>query len=266
MLVLAPNPSNPNPQTPPTASQVPHKYCSYPPPPPPPRPHHLVTPTQTSKRLFTPVPPRHPPTPRHVTPTKTCCAAAGWFKRDFPGGLLPSLRTSPLRTAPITADSSTADFSITDFSTADSTHRLRGFDQEAAAVLMARIASYKTQSEEAFDILRWIDRCAARALSGGGMVRAGDSSLAVDPLSLAGCSSDSSRSLRTIERTIPPPSACRRPSPSTLSSCSTSVDLSFCRLGIPPHLSHQLRPTQEPHTHTRPPCSRALGRSIHSNI
>ena len=29
----------------------------------------------------------------------------------------------------------------------------RGFDQEAAAVLMARIAAHKTQTEEAFDIL-----------------------------------------------------------------------------------------------------------------
>jgi len=38
----------------------------------------------------------------------------------------------------------------------------RGFDQEAAAVLMARIASHKTQTEEAFDILRWIDRMLIR--------------------------------------------------------------------------------------------------------
>ena len=33
----------------------------------------------------------------------------------------------------------------------------RGFDQEAAAVLMARIASHKTQTEEARSLLRWID-------------------------------------------------------------------------------------------------------------
>ena len=38
----------------------------------------------------------------------------------------------------------------------------RGFDQEAAAVLMARIAAHKTQTEEAFDILRWIDRMLIR--------------------------------------------------------------------------------------------------------
>ena len=41
----------------------------------------------------------------------------------------------------------------------------RGFDQEAAAVLMARIASHKTQTEEAFDILRWIDRMLIRLVA-----------------------------------------------------------------------------------------------------
>jgi len=41
----------------------------------------------------------------------------------------------------------------------------RGFDQEAAAVLMARIASHKTLTEEAFDILRWIDRMLIRLVS-----------------------------------------------------------------------------------------------------
>ena len=37
-----------------------------------------------------------------------------------------------------------------------------GFDQEAAAVLMARMAVYKTENEEAFDILRWVDRMLIR--------------------------------------------------------------------------------------------------------
>ena len=41
----------------------------------------------------------------------------------------------------------------------------RGFDQEAAAVLMARLASHKTLTEEAFDILRWIDRMLIRLVS-----------------------------------------------------------------------------------------------------
>eukprot|EP00898_Chlorokybus_atmophyticus_P006829 jgi/Chlat1/7147/Chrsp57S06816 len=33
-----------------------------------------------------------------------------------------------------------------------------GFDQEAAAVLMARVATYKAEYEESFDVLRWLDR------------------------------------------------------------------------------------------------------------
>ncbi|CAM6090033.1 unnamed protein product [Calypogeia fissa] len=37
-----------------------------------------------------------------------------------------------------------------------------GFDQEAAAALMARLAVYKTKSEEVFDILRWLDRMLIR--------------------------------------------------------------------------------------------------------
>ena len=40
-----------------------------------------------------------------------------------------------------------------------------GFDQEAAAVLMARIAAHKTQTEEAFDILRRIDRMLIRLVA-----------------------------------------------------------------------------------------------------
>ena len=37
-----------------------------------------------------------------------------------------------------------------------------GFDQEASAVLMARLAVYRTENEEAFDILRWLDRLLIR--------------------------------------------------------------------------------------------------------
>jgi len=33
-----------------------------------------------------------------------------------------------------------------------------GFDQETAAVLMARYAVHKTISEEAMDVIRWLDR------------------------------------------------------------------------------------------------------------
>lgn len=41
----------------------------------------------------------------------------------------------------------------------------RGFDQEAAAVLMARLAVFKTASEYSFDILRWLDRMLIRLMS-----------------------------------------------------------------------------------------------------
>eukprot|EP00967_Tisochrysis_lutea_P094262 scaffold136938_cov19-Tisochrysis_lutea.AAC.1 len=37
-----------------------------------------------------------------------------------------------------------------------------GFDQEAAAVLMARLASYKMETEEDFDATRWLDRTLIR--------------------------------------------------------------------------------------------------------
>jgi len=38
----------------------------------------------------------------------------------------------------------------------------RSFDQEAAAVLMARIATFRTTTEEVADILRWVDRSLIR--------------------------------------------------------------------------------------------------------
>jgi len=39
---------------------------------------------------------------------------------------------------------------------------LTGFDQEAAATLMARLASYKMETEEDFDATRWLDRTLIR--------------------------------------------------------------------------------------------------------
>jgi len=36
------------------------------------------------------------------------------------------------------------------------------FDQEAATVLMARIASFKSETEDAPDVLRWLDRMLIR--------------------------------------------------------------------------------------------------------
>lgn len=41
----------------------------------------------------------------------------------------------------------------------------RSFDQEAAAVLMARIATHRTETEEVADILRWLDRSLIRLAS-----------------------------------------------------------------------------------------------------
>ena len=41
-------------------------------------------------------------------------------------------------------------------------HIAAGFDQEAAAVLMARIAVYRAENEEGPDVLRWLDRMLIR--------------------------------------------------------------------------------------------------------
>ena len=35
---------------------------------------------------------------------------------------------------------------------------MEGFDQEAAAVVMAKLAAYKAESEDTPDVLRWVDR------------------------------------------------------------------------------------------------------------
>eukprot|EP01114_Cavostelium_apophysatum_P003749 TRINITY_DN1387_c0_g1_i2.p1 TRINITY_DN1387_c0_g1~~TRINITY_DN1387_c0_g1_i2.p1 ORF type:complete len:751 (+),score=163.69 TRINITY_DN1387_c0_g1_i2:87-2339(+) len=40
-----------------------------------------------------------------------------------------------------------------------------GFDQEAGATLMARIVVFKAESEEAFDVLRWLDRMLIRFMN-----------------------------------------------------------------------------------------------------
>lgn len=44
----------------------------------------------------------------------------------------------------------------------DSSQIARSFDQEAAAVLMARIAVHRTETEEVADVLRWVDRSLIR--------------------------------------------------------------------------------------------------------
>jgi len=40
-----------------------------------------------------------------------------------------------------------------------------GFDQECAAILMARLSVFKTENEESFDILRWLDKMLIRLMS-----------------------------------------------------------------------------------------------------
>eukprot|EP00899_Mesostigma_viride_P007974 jgi/Mesvir1/17178/Mv07599-RA.1 len=72
----------------------------------------------------------------------------------------------------------------TSYQHGDGTHRLRvltaartwadgsapgdiasGFDQEAAAVIMARMATHKAEHEDSFDVLRWLDRMLIRLAS-----------------------------------------------------------------------------------------------------
>merc|ERR1712003_587774 len=40
-----------------------------------------------------------------------------------------------------------------------------GFDQEAAAVLMARYAVFKCENEDPLDVLRWVDRMLIRLVA-----------------------------------------------------------------------------------------------------
>ena len=47
---------------------------------------------------------------------------------------------------------------------------MAGFDQEAAAVLMARIATYRAENDEGADVLRWLDRMLIRLVWGRGPV------------------------------------------------------------------------------------------------
>ena len=44
-------------------------------------------------------------------------------------------------------------------------HISAGFDQEAAAVLMARIAVYRAETDDGPDVLRWLDRMLIRLVS-----------------------------------------------------------------------------------------------------
>ncbi|XP_076884878.1 protein transport protein SEC23 F-like [Bidens hawaiensis] len=59
---------------------------------------------------------------------------------------------------------------------------IQGFDQETAAVVMARLTSYKMEMEESFDATRWLDRTLIRLCSKFGDYRKDDpSSFALNP-------------------------------------------------------------------------------------
>jgi len=51
------------------------------------------------------------------------------------------------------------------YSDANMTDIAQGFDQEAAAVLMARYSVFKTESEDPLDVLRWVDRMLIRLVA-----------------------------------------------------------------------------------------------------
>lgn len=46
-------------------------------------------------------------------------------------------------------------------------HIAAGFDQEAAAVLMARTAVFRAETDDGPDVLRWLDRMLIRLVSPG---------------------------------------------------------------------------------------------------
>ncbi|CAH9049940.1 unnamed protein product [Cuscuta epithymum] len=58
--------------------------------------------------------------------------------------------------------------------TVNSEELVQGFDQETAAVVMARLASYKMEMEEGFDATRWLDRNLIRLCSKFGDYRKDD--------------------------------------------------------------------------------------------
>ncbi|KAL7604096.1 hypothetical protein Lser_V15G20122 [Lactuca serriola] len=64
----------------------------------------------------------------------------------------------------------------------DSLELMQGFDQETAAVVVARLTSYKMEMEESFDATRWIDRNLIRLCSKFGDYRKDDpSSFSLNP-------------------------------------------------------------------------------------
>lgn len=49
--------------------------------------------------------------------------------------------------------------------TSSSHHISLGFDQEAAAVLMSRLAVFRAETDDGPDVLRWVDRMLIRLVS-----------------------------------------------------------------------------------------------------
>lgn len=52
-----------------------------------------------------------------------------------------------------------------DDTTANNQAMIAGFDQEAATILMARVALFKAETSESVDILRWLDRMLIRLMN-----------------------------------------------------------------------------------------------------
>lgn len=50
-------------------------------------------------------------------------------------------------------------------------HIESSFDQEAAAVLMARLGVFRAESEEGPDVMRWLDRQLIRLVSDAGLTQ-----------------------------------------------------------------------------------------------
>lgn len=48
-----------------------------------------------------------------------------------------------------------------------------GFDQEAAAVIMARVAVFRADNDEGADVLRWLDRMLIRLVCGNNIAFCG---------------------------------------------------------------------------------------------
>ena len=135
-----------------------------------------------------------------------------------------------------------------------------GFDQEAAAVIVARLATFKMETEEDFDATRWLDRTLIRWAAGAQCVsmrrgrsssfaaqcllwrcglhagsKLGGSDVALWPRTVMQCNdvllwpAGWLPGLGITERTSPPPSCCSRRWPFSPSSSSTCGAPSLCR-------------------------------------